>query len=300
MGSVYLQPGEYAAFGVPKATADKVASASLYIDGYLRRPEGLIWSPDCNGDPCFMAALSPSNTLTLPNDISPGSNVVVNVTGAVGAVQPGDVLIADRATTNLAEALLVVAKNGRALTFASVQNAHASGAKLDAGLDISEQRNLPKSRPLMNVTKTPVQRILSGIGRYGYTRRGDTASGSTDDFNLLAVYNQFGGPPAWEIFNATSCDFDARTGQVWIPAGIMLAYYTEVRLRYIAGFSQANLPDAVKLACAKLILALGNDPDLGPAKSYKAGDTAITKFSDTIISGDIGNMLSQYRARVMA
>lgn len=298
MGSVYLQPSEYAAYGVPNATAAQVAQASLYIDGYLRRQEGLIWSPDGNGDPCWMAGATPINTVTLGAGISPGQNVVVNVIGAKLGIQPGDILVADKATPSITEALQVIAKNGSALTFKSVQFAHSGGAGLDAGLDIVEQKYLPKNRPITNLSRPPLQRVLSGIGRYGYPRRGDTASGNTDDFNLLAVYNQFGGPPAWEIFDPAGCDFDQQTCQLWIPAGIMLAYYTEVRVRYIAGFSQANLPGEIKMACAKTVLSLANDPDLGPAKSYKAGDTAVTKFADTILSGDIQQLLNPYRARL--
>lgn len=300
MGSAYLQTGDLANYGVPTATTAQISQASLYIDGYLRRAEGLIWTPDCNGDPCYMAGLTPSNTLTLAGPLAPGANVVANVTGATLGVQVGDVLIADRANTGLTEALTVVAKTGKALTFSSVQNAHSGGALLDLGLDICEQKYQPGKRPIINLSKWPIQRILSGIGRYAYPRRGDQNSGSTDDFNLLAVYSTFGGPPAWEVFNPASTEFDPRTGQLWIPAGIMLAYYTEVRVRYVAGFSQANLPGEIKMACAKMILALANDPNLGPAKSYRAGDTAVTLFSDTTISGDIKSLIDPYRARVMA
>lgn len=300
MVSAYLQTGDYAAYGVPNATVAQVQQASLYIDAYLRRQEGLIWSPDGNGDPCWMVGASPSNTVNLAAAISPGQNVVVSVTGPALSLQPGDIVIADKATQSITEALQVVAKTGKTLTFGTVQFSHAQGAALDTGLDIVEQKYLPTNRPLTNLSRPPLQRILSGIGRYGYSRRGDTASGNTDDFNLLAVYNQFGGPPAWEMFDPLSCDFDQRTCQLWIPAGIMLAYYTEVRVRYIAGFSVANLPGEIKIACAKIILAQANDPNIGAAKSYKAGDTAVTKFADTILGGDVQQMLNPYRARVMA
>lgn len=299
MGSAYLQTGDLANYGVPNATSAQISQASLYIDGYLRRAEGLVWMPDCNGDPCYMSALTPSNTLTLAGALAPGANVVATVTGPTLGVQPGDILIADRANTGVTEALQVAAKTGKVLTFTSVQNAHSGGSLLDAGLDIVEQKYMPAKRPIINLSKWPLQRILGGIGRYAYPRRGDQSATNTDDFNLLAVYSQFGGPPAWEIFNPASCDFDQRTGQLWIPAGIMLAYYTEVRVRYVAGFSQANLPGEIKMACAKTILALINDPNLGPAKSYRAGDTAVTKFSDSMLSGDVTQLLNPYRARVM-
>ncbi len=80
----------------------------------------------------------------------------------------------------------------------------------------------------------------------------------------------------------------------------MLAYYTEVKVRYLAGYSAASLPSAVKLATAMLVRTLASAPNLGAIKSYKAGDTAIERFSDTMISGDIRSMLTKYRARTFA
>ena len=298
--SEYLQHTEYLTYGVPNTSPDKVKEASGYIDGWLRRPEGLIWSPDSAQNPAFMAALAPTYELTLAAPVAPGTNVVANVTGPLMAVGPGDALIADRANANDTEAVVVVAKTGNTITLSNVTYHHDGGALLEAGLVITERKHMPKNRPIMQVKRCPVQRVLSGKGRYAYSRRGDSPSGNTDEFNLLAVYSTFGGPPAWEVFNPASTEFDTRTGELWIPAGIMLAYYTEVEVTYVAGFSAAGLPSQVKEVCAKLIRTLANDPEIGPAKSYRAGDTAIEKFADTMISGDMATLLAPYRARLMA
>jgi hypothetical protein len=299
--SEYIDPSEYAAYGLPSGTTvAQVQEASQYINGYLRRPEGLVWKPDFAGNPAYMDALNPDYSLTLTGAISPGQNVVANVAGPLAQANVGDTVVLDKASQNTTETVVIVAKNGNALTFGNVQLAHANGGTADGGLSITERRYLPKNRPITVLTRTPMVMMLSGIGRYAYSRRGDAPAGNTDDFNLLAVYSEFGGPPAWEVFNPASTEFDPRTGQLWIPAGIMLAYYTEVQVRYLAGFSTANIPPQLKTACAKLIKALANDVDLGPAKSYRAGDTAIQKFADTMISGDVAMLLQEYRARVIA
>lgn len=52
--AAYLQGSDLAAFGVPNATASQIQQASLLIDGYLERPEGLIYTVDANGNPLAM------------------------------------------------------------------------------------------------------------------------------------------------------------------------------------------------------------------------------------------------------
>lgn len=296
----YLTPDECVAYGAGAGSTDQVLQASVYVNAYLKRPEGLIWAPDATGNPCYMASASPSRTFNLAAGISPGTNVVAPISGPLTGVLPGDVWIADRAANSLVEALYIVAMTAgtpNTVTFASVANAHASASTLDADMCITEQRHTPKGRPIIVLGRGPVVRLVSGGGRYAYTRRGDSHGGNTDDFNLLAIYNTFGGPPQWEVFNPQVAEFDPQTGQLWVPSGIMLAYYTEVRLRYLAGFAAASIPPEIKLATAKIVKALQNDPDLGAVKSYRAGGTAVEMFANTILTDDLKDMLKPYRLR---
>lgn len=300
MPSIYLQPEDYATYGVPNATLAQVTHASVYIDAYLKRPEGLVWAPDFSGNPCYMSAAIPSATLTLAASIAPGANVQVAVNGPAAMLAAGEVLVCDQGDSNLVEPLTVIggAPAGQ-LIFQNVLNPHSVGATLAAGLAITEQRNLARNRPIATVSRTPMVRLISGIGRYAYPRRGDAHAGNTDDFNLLAVYQTFGGPPAWEVWNPIATEFDSGSGQLWIPAGIMLAYYTEVRYRYVAGYAQGSIPTAIKMVCAKLVQTLANDPALGPVKQYGAGGFNVTLFADTLIAGDMRNDLAPYCARAM-
>ncbi len=299
MPSSYLQGDDKAIYGVPNATDSQIALSSSLIDGYLQRPEGLVWVPDANGNPCYMLSLSPSFTLTATDDIAPGLNV--NVTGAVQAIslgssQCGLVAILDRGDDSKREAVIVVSISGNTLQLANVQFDHASGAKLDFGLVIFEECQMPSGRPLTNVKRTPVRMILAGQGRYGYPRRGN-AFFEINEYNLLAAITKFGGPPVWEIFDQTLVGVDPNTGQLWAPAGILLAYYTEIRFSYIAGWTYDSLPPAIKMACANIVNAAVTFPINGAISSYRAGDTAITKFASSNIDDDTKALLEPFTAR---
>ena len=140
-------------------------------------------------------------------------------------------------------------------------------------------------------------RIVGGSGRYGYGRRGDAGNYNVDDFNLLAALSKFGGPPAWEIWDAANSGIDPHTGQLWIPAGVMLAYYSEVKVRYVAGFSTSNVPESVKMACAQLVSALQMNPMFGNVKSMRAGESAIENFTSSNLSEDVKAMLQAWVVR---
>lgn len=303
MPSAYLAADDLALYGVANATSQQIAQGSSLVDAYLKRPEGLVWSPDSQGLPCFMAALSPMLSLKLNSGISPGANVAVEFSGPASMLQVGDVVILDRANANSVEACVIASTSGPsgnpAITLQSVINAHDAQATADTGLVIEEQKYMPDSRPITFASRAPLMRVISGTGRYGYGRRGDAANYNMEQFNLLAAVSKFGGPPAWELMT-TSLDnsWDVNTGQVWIPSGIMLAYYSEVKLRYVAGFPASSVPGAVKQACAMLIQAAVNVPNLGNVKMYKAGDTQIENWAASFLSDDIKMALQPYMARL--
>lgn len=309
MPSQYLQSADYATFGVPNATPAQVTQASMLIDAFLRRPAGLLWAADANGNPAYMTGLNPQYTLTSVGAISPGNPVVVQVNGPVQQLQVGDVVVLDRASASLVEAVQISAINGNQVALGTtaanapigVQFSHSAGCTMDVGVVLTEQRYLPKQRSTVLLSQTPVMRVIGGTGRYAYGRRGDAGAYNADNYNLLASINKFGGPPAWEIWPAnTAAGIDVQTGELWVPAGIMLVYYSEVKVRYVAGFQYANLPPEIKMACAQLITALSNDPGIGNFKSAAAGDTKLERFAASNLSEDVKQMLRPYQARMFA
>lgn len=303
MPSIYLKPDEYAMYGLPSSTTEsQIIQASTLINGYLQRAEGLIWVPDAVGNPCYMEASVPMITLTATTGFSPGQNVNVTVTGGVQAVslgssQCGLVAILDRNDPSKREAVIVQSINNSSnlVQLQNVQFAHDAGTLLEFGLVIFEELNMPAGRPITSVSKTPVVMVLAGQGRYGYTRRG-TSSYLVDQFDLLAAITTFGGPPIWEIFNQNLVGVNPN-GELWAPAGILMAYYTQIRFSYIAGWRYENLPPNIKTACANLVLAARTMPMNGAISSYRAGDTAIQRFGATYFSDDIKDSLEPFMAR---
>jgi len=299
MGSEYLRTQDYADYGLDASTTrGQVLSASVLIDAYLKRKEGLIWNADGTGNPGWMDALVPTITLRSAGPIEPGQNVPVNVTGGIAGLSVGEVLILDRLNEELAEPVVVASITGQTILLQSVALSHPGPCTFDLGLTIKQHKFMPDGRPLTTLAYTPIVRLISGQGRYGYGRRGAAGKYQVDDYNLLASLSHFGGPPAWEFFPLENTGVDNGSGQVWVPAGVMLSYYSEVNIWYVAGFSRDNLPDAIRMACAQLIQAQANLPQMGNARSYKAGDTQITAFASTLLSDDSKALLDQYRAKL--
>lgn len=299
MPSSYLTSGDYATYGLPSGTtAGQVTTASTLIDLYLKRPEGLVWVPDGTGAPGWMAALTPSQSFTLGAAIQPGNNVVVPLVGGVASLLVGDVLILDQANNGIGEPVAIVSIAGQNVTLQSVVFAHAQGGTADKGLTIKQHKFMPDGRPVTNLAFTPVARLIAGQGRYGYGRRGASSRYQVDEFNLLASLSHFGGPPVWEFFPMINTGVDFETGMVWVPAGVMLAYYSEINLWYVAGYPASGLPPAIKAACANIIQAQAAVPQLGATKMYKAGDTALERFAASNIDADTQALLAPYRAKL--
>lgn len=243
----YVTTTEAQDFGAaPDVTQSQLDQAGRMVDAYLKRPEGLIYEVDGTGNPVCMAGLSPSGSFMV-GALSPGLNVAATLAGPVQLLQVGDVLIADRGTTT-SEALVIVSLSGSNVTFRRVRYDHDGTQPLLSGLVLSEQKTTPNDRAIIRLSRTPVAVPLSGVGRYGYRHRGDIPQ--TDPNTLFALSVTFGGPPRWEVFDPINAAIDPRTGQVWVPAGLLMAYYAEVRLHYLAGWATA--PDAIKSAVCRI------------------------------------------------
>lgn len=317
--SAYLDlTADAATYGIDAAvTAAQVMRASALIDDYLRRPEGLVWSPDYAGLPAYMAGMTPSFSLAASGAIAPGTNVQVAVTGMYRTTTLlGEVVILDRATANKAEACVIVASDATSVTLDKVALAHNAGAVMDAGLVIVEERQMPSKRSITRVSRPNFVRLMSLQGRYGYGRRSDQMSGTFNEVNLLATLSTFGGPPQWVPVDIGQVDTSPQTGELWVPAGMMLAYYTDVRIRYVAGFPITGLPPAIKIACAQIANGIAASADYpGAWGSIRAGDTEIKRqgmgYSNapgprrvgagiTDLTPDVKASLDPFRVRAMA
>ena len=144
MPSSYLTSGDYSTYAVPVGTtAGQVTAASLLIDLYLKRPDGLVWTPDATGSPGWMAAATPSITITYSGAIVPNAgNTTILATGPVMGIMVGDVLILDRANSAIAEPVfvqsIVLVGQTATMQIGPVLFSHPGPVTLDGGMVIKQ------------------------------------------------------------------------------------------------------------------------------------------------------------------
>lgn len=152
--------------------------------------------------------------------------------------------------------------------------------------------------PSSIVTATNVASpIVSCSGRYGYARRGQQQVYPDLNYaaNVLQIASFFGGPPAFTVIDVKSIDFDPRTGECWVPAGLYLSQYTEVAIQYNSGFNPLAMPGAIKHATASLVRnLLSRGGGATGLKGFQAGRIR-AEFTDELIDVNIQNMLQAYR-----
>lgn len=144
---------------------------------------------------------------------------------------------------------------------------------------------------------TTLSPIIGCSGRYGYARRSEFAIYPDLNYgmNLLQVASFFGGPPGFTPIDASAIDFDPKTGEIWVPAGLYLSQYTEIVIIYNSGYDPLNMPPQIKQATAMLVrnfLARGGGTT--GIKAINAAGTANVQFTDDMIDDTIARILSPY------
>lgn len=300
MGSCpYIQPSDYAAFGIPDAQDYQVDQASRNVDSYLGRPEGLLWSVDANGQPAWMTGMTPSRSFSLPAAVQPGQDVQITIPFAqFGNQTVGEVVILDQANAQAAEACVVSAVSGNTLTLDSVQLAHAAQATIDFGLTILQECRIKEApRRVVRITRWPLAQILCAFGRFVPDRRGSQLARSGMATFPLGELAGAPLPPAWTEFSLASCDINDETGVVTIFPGLPQSGFNEARLRYVAGWQYTTLPEAIKRATANLVRNAIDSADLpGNVRMVKSGDAAMEKFRDSVLDADTRSLLQPYKS----
>jgi hypothetical protein len=166
----------------------------------------------------------------------------------------------------------------------------------------SPSGNITYTGCLVNTLNQPngmLSGIISASGRYGYTRQ-DQTMGYPDllsvinPLNLVTVY---GGPAPWVAIDVTNTDYDPKTGEVWIPAGLQLGRYSEVLMTYNSGWHPLQMPYHIKLITAALtknLLAKGDGTTgLKNISMTKSGTNA--SFQEMVLDPTLDRMLAPFR-----
>lgn len=251
-----------------------------------------------------MVAKSPSMVYSINTIIPVGTNIPVALPGYVGDNDSliGEAVVLDRMLPSITEVCIVKSVTAGLITLDNVQFPHTAAVQpvvLEFGMSILEELSMPSQRSIARLSEWPIAQLQSGIGRYGYGRRLDQEFGYFYDMNLLSTVSAFGGPPSWTPFFVPASSLNPQSGDLWVPAGTLLSYYTDIKVRYIGGWSQTGLPPAIKVATAAIVNALAAAP-MGPQiRRFNAGKTQIERFADTVLDPDIKSMLRPYMANWM-
>ena len=119
--------------------------------------------------------------------------------------------------------------------------------------EYTEQLSLPSDRQQVQLNVRPAIKVLAADGRYGYGRRDRRVLNSVN-YDYLAAIAVWGSPPGWTALDPEAIDLYGPSGDCWLPTGHFLVTYSEVRVKYLAGFTQ--IPDRVKLALVEIMNTL--------------------------------------------
>jgi hypothetical protein len=298
----YLRPEDYAAYGIDAQSAGRIAQASDVINGFLRRPEGLVIGVDAAGRPAYMTGLEPLGQLTSIGDVPAGTNVSVPVRDLPSLSLIGEAVVLDRANASATETCSICGINteNQTLILQKVTRTHNGPVALEQGLCITEEITMPSRRSIARTSRIPIARLVGGAGRFGYGRRSDQITGHFDTLALTSALHSFTGAPRWQSFDPVTADVSAASGEVWIPGSMYLSNYTEVRLHYVAGWVPEALPSAIKQATANIVRALADSPMGAGIESLETSGMRLKRSSDSVLDSDTRRLLAPFMVRAFS
>ncbi len=157
----------------------------------------------------------------------------------------------------------------------------------------TERNRLPDGRPVTRATYTPLAvaqgqqtPFLSVRARHGIPR-------GPNSLTLAEMVAPFGGPPAWVDLDPAQVEYNAATGEIWLPAGIFGVPFTDVELTYTAGHAQ--VPEAVKLACAQIIRNVESHPAAN-VSGAQLDRLQLEYFAGSLLDEDTRRLLAPFVA----
>jgi hypothetical protein len=115
--------------------------------------------------------------------------------------------------------------------------------------------------------------------------------------NPLQLVTRFGGPAPWTPIDVSMIDYDAKTGECWIPAGLQLQQYSEILIAYNSGYDPRAMPRPIKFVTAALVKNAMSKGDgttaLMSMTLSKSGANA--QFYEQLIDPTLDRLLVPYR-----
>lgn len=157
----------------------------------------------------------------------------------------------------------------------------------------SERNRLPEGLPVTRATYTPLAFSAPATTPFVTVRARHGVSRGPNAATLAEMIAPFGGPPAWVDLDTAMVDYNAATGDVWLPLGILGIPYTETELVYTAGYAQP--PEAVKLACAQIIRNVESHP-VASVRSTQMDRLQLEYFAGSLVDDDVRRLLAPFVA----
>jgi hypothetical protein len=157
----------------------------------------------------------------------------------------------------------------------------------------SERNRLPEGRPITRASFTPLV-VAEGAATPFVTLRARHARLRGPNAATLAEWiAPFGGPPAWVDLDPAQADYNAATGEIWLPVGIFGVLYSEVEMTYTAGY--VEVPEAVKLACAQIIRNMESHP-ASNVRTAQLDRLQLEYFAASLLDEDTRRLLAPFVA----
>lgn len=110
-----------------------------------------------------------------------------------------------------------------------------------------ERHQLPAGRNVTILDVRPIIQLIEVRGRQNYASRDRVGLSSIS--SELALLSGIGAVPQWVTIDVSLVSVNPRTGELWVPTGIIP--YSEIEVTYLAGYQQ--IPDQALDALAMVI-----------------------------------------------
>ena len=130
--------------------------------------------------------------------------------------------------------------------------------------------------------------IVSIEGRYGQPRRDDL-----NEWPLSEIATAFSVPGSWTSIDASTVDYDAASGEVYLGSNVWALPFNEISVVYTAGLSEIG--DDIKSACAQIVRNAQATPALNASRT-RIDSMQIQYFSSSLLDETVKQWLRPYIA----